>query len=104
MEDICRNVEVQAVCTHECRKHPLPERRGDLLVADGRLLSIQVQVKVLRSAGQEGLQTSRRHTASSGSQFPTYSLYKEVKLPLFSSVFFTASDLTSKDKDQANLK
>lgn len=94
LEDACRNVEVHAACTHKSRKHPLPERRGDLLVADGGLLSFHVQVKVFRSAGQEGLQISRRHTvtqttllpSSRVSHFSTCSLYKEVKLPLSSSV------------------
>lgn len=42
-------------CTHKCRKDPLPERRGDLLVADGCLLSVHVEVKILSSAGQEAL-------------------------------------------------
>lgn len=97
MEDVCRNVEGRVARTHECRKDPLPERRGDLLVADGGLLSVHVQVKVLRSAGQEALQTSRRHTVTrthTMSHFPLRSLNKEVELCLYILLFCTPSDFT----------
>lgn len=44
--------------THKHREDPLSERRRDLFVADRCLFSIHVQVKVLRAAGQEALQSN----------------------------------------------
>lgn len=53
--------------THKGGQDPLSERRGDLLVADSRLFSFHVKVKVLRPTFQESLrrqqtQRSRRRS------------------------------------------
>lgn len=55
-----RTTRTEPVQTHKGRQDPLPQGGADLLEANGFLLSVQVKVKLLRSAGQEPLREHRK--------------------------------------------
>lgn len=52
-----------SAATHKRGEDPLPESGGDLLVTNGRLLSVHVQVKLLGFTGQKHLHEITRVTS-----------------------------------------